>query len=148
MTRKKIFCTFLLAITLILGIGSTGVYANNHSDTTFSFSLSSTHMSGESSKREKQDTSSTYVNVEQVPSKGAWFSVYGYIPVGDAGTMTWVDETKNGRVILTKGKWLVRQYVYERGGRSAKLFVSKYYQDGTVSGKWSPDSQGAYTYAN
>ncbi|WP_163578501.1 hypothetical protein [Gracilibacillus thailandensis] len=124
-------------------------FASNHGDTSFRFSVSTSNNYAYTGSRSKENTTSTYVNVEQVPITYIYADVQGYRPSSVSGTNYWVDETLGGdKVTLSKGKWLVKQLVYENGGRSARLKFQRYYGTGTVSGVWSPDSVGSYPYAN
>ena len=128
---------------------STTVSAANVSDTTYGYELSTSNPVAYTYPRAKQNTSSTYVNVKKVPSVYVYCEVEGYRPTPISGTNIWTNETVGGdAVTLSVGKWLVRQNVYEHGGRSARLKFKKYLMSGTVSGVWSPDSAGSYPYAN
>ncbi|WP_344909874.1 hypothetical protein [Amphibacillus indicireducens] len=72
----------------------------------------------------------------------------GYRPSSGSGSNYWTNETIGGRQVARRGQWLVRQLVYENGGRSARLSFYRHDVAGAVAGKWSPDSVGTYPRLN
>lgn len=105
-------------------------------------------ISGSSYIRDKDSSSSVYVqNVSDYYY--SWVTVYGrksrdntdyevnYNPA-TGQTLTTHDVT-----IPARSQRRVRQFVYERGYRQAKVVFS-----GSGSGWWSPDCDGSYTFAN
>lgn len=144
---KKTFFKALAVSTLLVASMSTVVSASVK-DSTYSFYVNTGDSRGVYlSPREKEDASSTYVNITSTPSKYLYCMVQGYRPAST--TFVWADETVGGAVKLTLGQQLIRQYVYEHGGRMARLHFSdvadKY---GLVQGKWSPDSVGSFRVVN
>lgn len=144
---KKI-CSLMLVTVLACGTFGSVALAKNSADSVYSFGINTNYPIRRTEARAKEDTSSTYVNLTRVPATYIYCDVEGYMPIGYVGEMRWEAKTLNGTVRIGTGKWLIRQQVYEHGGRSARLRFQRYDADGTVSGYWSPDSQGSYTYAN
>lgn len=144
---KKI-CSLMLVTVLACGILGTVVSAKNNADTYYTFHVDAKVQNAYTQARAKEDSSSTYVNLNFAPFTYTYCDVQGYVAEGNTGLMQWKDKTCNGTIIMSLGKWLVRQTVYEHGGRSARLKFRRYNTDGYLGGCWSPDSSGSYTYAN
>ncbi|MBM7542278.1 hypothetical protein [Amphibacillus cookii] len=143
---KKLGVIILSAI-MFLTIIPTPIFAANVKDTSFSFNIQS-NANRYTRSRAKQNSSSTYVHVKQVPAVYIRTNVQGFRPTSGTGSNYWANETIGGQISLRKGQWLIKQLVYENGGRSARLQFKKHSTNGTVSGVWSPDSVGSYPYAN
>lgn len=137
----------ILSVIMILTILPTQTLASNHGDTNYSFTLT-TNSSVTTKERAKNNTTSTYVRLDSVPGSAVLISVEGFRPTGSGGTNVWMNETVGGTQVAKPGQWLVRQNVYERGGRSARLRFQRYSTSGTVNGAWSPDSVGTYPRLN
>lgn len=138
----------LLIGFMSISVFTTAVSAANVTDTSYSFWVAADSPTVYTTARAKENTSSTYVNITKVPSKYAHCDVQGYRPSSD-GKFSWTDETVGNKPVnLTVGKWLVRQNVYEHGGRKARLKFVKDDYNGYVKGLWSPDSAGTYPKAN
>ncbi|MBU5595003.1 hypothetical protein KQI76_07475 [Amphibacillus sp. MSJ-3] len=144
---KKITTLFFLGI-MILTIVPNEVFASNHGDEPFQFYIEASNNRGTTKGRAKKNTTSTYVNIEQLPSAYINLQVQGFRPTSGSGTNVWKNETIGGRQTAGRGQWLVRQLVYENGGRSARLRFDRHGGTGTVKGKWSPDSVGTYPRLN
>ena len=138
----------MLSVIIILTILPTQTLASNHGDTNYSFTLTTSNSSGTTSKRAKNNTTSTYVRLDSVPGSAVLLSEEGLRPTGSTGTNVWMNETVGGTQVATPGQWLVRQNVYERDGRSARLRFQRYSVSGTTNGAWSPDSVGTYPRLN
>lgn len=126
----------------------TSTFASNHGDKYYSFNLNESNKVGYTKSRAKENSTSTYVHIQKVPGSMIKLDVQGFRPVGTGGSNSWRDETVSGTQLMFTGKWLVRQNVYERGGRSARLKFQKYAANGTLYGYWSPDSVGTYPVVN
>lgn len=137
----------ILSVTMFFTLIPTSAFAANVKDRNFKFSITN-DINHYTAARAKENTSSTYVHVEQVPSVYIRTNVQGFRPSSVTGTNYWTNETIGGQISLRKGQWLIKQLVYENGGRSARLQLKKHSTNGTVSGVWSPDSVGSYLYAN
>ena len=144
----KRVCSLVLATVLACGGFGAVASAKNNKDTPYSFYVTTSDQYAYTSARAKEDTSSTYVNLTKVPAAYVYVDVQGYMPSGSSGSMVWLDETYDGRQLMSTGKWLVHQGVYEGGGRSARLKFQRYMTDGSIGGYWSPDSKGTYPYIN
>ncbi|UTR14972.1 hypothetical protein MM221_20965 [Salipaludibacillus sp. LMS25] len=132
-----------LSAIMILTLLPAQVSASNHVDTKFAFRVSTSNNYAATPGRAKHNTTSTYIKIDQVPGAYIYLTVQGFRP-----SHKWVNETKDGRQTATPGQWLVRQSVYENGGRSARLRFQRYGASGVVSGVWSPDSVGSYPRLN
>ncbi|MCZ0703979.1 hypothetical protein J2T56_002214 [Natronobacillus azotifigens] len=145
--RKKTGIILLAAIMILTLVPST-TFASNHEDTEFSFYLTNSTSQVNTQGRAKQNSTSTYVNLSAVPTGFINLDVQGFRPISSTGTNQWRNETIGGTVTVSTGQWLVRQLVFEHGGRSARLRFSRYGGNGAIAGEWSPDSVGSYRYAN
>jgi len=132
----------ILSVIMILTILPTQTLASNYLDTPYSFTLTTTNTSGTTQSRPKKNTSSTYVRIDSVPGSAVLLSVEG----NNSGT--WVNDTVGGTQVARAGRWLVRQNVYERGRRYARLKFQRYSASGITNGAWSPDSVGTYPRLN
>lgn len=138
----------ILSVTMFFTLIPTSAFASNHKDTAFSFSVNVNKPTAYTSSRAKQNTTSTYVHIKRVPAAFIRTDVQGYRPTSGTGSNYWANETIGGTKTLATGQWLIKQLVYENGGRSARLKLQRYSTDGIVSGVWSPDSVGSYPIAN
>lgn len=132
----------MLSVIIILTILPTQTLASNHGDTNYSFTLTTSNSSGTTAKRAKNNTTSTYVRLDSVPGSAVLLSVEGL------RSGTWMNDTVGGTQVATLGAWAVRQNVYERGGRYARLKFQRYSASGTTNGVWSPDSVGNHKLLN
>lgn len=98
-----------------------------------------------STNRSKENTTRVYVNMQTMPGSGAGIRTFGLCPDG-SGNYTWQNKTYVGTAYLySTGKYSVRNWIYEDGGRVAYLEVTSVdYNGGYFSGIWSPDSVGSY----
>lgn len=140
---------FILSISMIFIILPTETLASNYSDTPFSFTLTINTPHQTTTSRAKQNSTSTYVRLDNVPAGSTvLLSVEGYRPTGNGSTKVWMNETIGGTQVARPGRWSVRQLVYENGGRNARLKFQRHSVSGTVNGLWSPDSIGTYPRLN
>lgn len=139
--------TFTLALTAIApaSAASEPQSRKNNADTVFSFVfdiLGKANTTG----RAKQDDSATYIMAYTICGGGFDVYVDGY----DATTGRWVDCTDKAtgqpHLSTTYNPGLIRQWVYERGYRTARLGGHKWFADASATGVWSPDSVGSYRY--
>lgn len=149
--RKKIMSLIMATSMMVVSLAPNIVFAGNTSDTNFSLSVpigGFVYTSG----RQKTDTSSTYVCLTSVPQAGrVKCQVQGEREYNNTGMMIWYNENVGGEdVVITGGKWFIRQNVYEDGARVARLRFQLYAANpGKVVGQWSPDSvAGSGSYAN
>lgn len=131
----------MLSVIMILTILPTETLASNHSDENFSFTFT-TNTPRTTRAREKENATSTYVRLDSVPGSAVLLSVEGL------RSGTWMNDTVGGTQVATLGAWAVRQNVYERGGRYARLKFQRYSASGTTNGVWSPDSVGNHKLLN
>lgn len=144
--KKVIGITALSAGLLFSSLPAT-THAANTGDTAFQFNLN-TASSKYTSARAKQNSTSTYVNINKVPAAYIYLDVQGFRPSGTAGANYWANETIGGTQTAPVGTWRVKQRVYENGGKSARLSIKRYMFDGSTSGVWSPDSVGSDPHLN
>ncbi|UJW58017.1 hypothetical protein HXZ66_11680 [Bacillus sp. A116_S68] len=144
----KKMAPLVLSAIMILTLLPAQAFASNHGDTGFRFNVNTSNNYGTTGSRAKQNTTSTYVKIDQVPAAFIYLHVQGFRPSSTTGSNYWANETVGGRQTATPGQWLVRQMVYENGGRSARLRFQRYSASGTVKGVWSPDSIGSYPRLN
>lgn len=137
-TVTSLFLAGVLASTAMLST----VSANNHSDTNLPNAVVSYYVGAGTASRAKQDKSSTYINNRS----GFVLNTRVFASANSS------NQTKGGvaHINTANGKRLIRQYVYENGYRSCYmgLWAGKTGIIGRISGLWSPDSVGSYTYAN
>ncbi|MCJ7839332.1 hypothetical protein MUB24_00120 [Lederbergia sp. NSJ-179] len=144
---KKRIALFVLSASMMLTLIPSSTFASNVKDRPFSFYVNSS-VGYTTAARAKEDRSSTYVKINQVPVTYIYLDVQGFRPSSVGGTNYWADETIGGTQTARKGEWRVKQNVYENGGRSARLKFKRFTQSGTVSGVWSPDSVGNAPHLN
>ena len=147
MKVKKLMSKISLALALGViasGVSTIPAYAANIKDKEFNFRVGydSTTQAGETTERAKEDSSSVYIKPSNY--RDLCIKTFGY------RNGSWNNDTKNGYAIVTKGEWLIHNYIYERGSRSAKLNITTATPgtSGIATGVWSPDSVGSYTVAN
>lgn len=148
MLKKKIPAMLLISI-MTVNLFSTTVLAANTSDRAFEFSVNMNTKTRITESRAKENTTSTYLNLTQVPTTYIYCDVEGYCPAPNGGVNSWINKNVGGKsVTVPIGQWFIRQTVYESGGRSARLKFTRYATDGRIKGKWSPDSVGSYPIVN
>ena len=134
----------MAGIMVISAVPST-VYAANTEDEYWSFYVDKSVM--KTPAREKENSSSVYVNLQKAPGGYVQAAAEGYVFID--GEYAWYNMTWNRIAVLPSvGKWRIRQTIYENGGRQAKLMIWKYAEKGIASGVWSPDCAGTYPYLN
>lgn len=138
----------ILSVVMFFTLIPSATFAANTTDTAFAFSVNVNKPTVYIGGRAKQNSTSTYVHVYNVPSVYIRTDVQGYRPSSGTGNNYWTNETIGGTVLLKKGQWFIRQLVYENGGRSARLKLQRVSTNGIVSGMWSPDSVGSYPIVN
>lgn len=144
--RKKALA-LLMAGVMLMGCFPATANAANTGDTAWKFSVST--RSQYTSERAKGNQSSTYIRLDEGPNGYVRAAVEGKMPVGDAGYLVWKNMTWNvTSVLVPLGRWRIRQTIFEDGGRSARLRITRYNADGRASGVWSPDCAGSYTPLN
>lgn len=144
---KNIFKKMAVTLTIVSLVSVfTGLPVSaaspNCQDTSWTFYITSSS-NGKTPVRSKNNTSSVYVHVKNVP--------YLYISAKAIGVDNLgreYNDTIGGEVKLYKGKYSIQSWIYERGRRNARLNIRK----GAVTGKyasgvWSPDSVGKYQIA-
>ncbi|HBM79805.1 MAG TPA: hypothetical protein DD426_03050 [Clostridiaceae bacterium] len=145
---KKIGLVLLLSMIVSLGMVFTS-HAANTADTPVQAYIGYAYSDGYDTPA-RAKTNSTSVYIRQDDPYSLWVRTFGYTPTGPNGTMEWTNQTKYGNAILGTGKWAIKNYIYENGGRSAYLNITMA-ESGTwgwVWGAWSPDCAGTYPYAN
>lgn len=138
---KKIF-SLCFAAMMLVSISGTIALANNHANTSFSFSFPA----GQTSKRltevrAKEDTSSMFIRCYTGDMK---FEVWGYGYSNDKG---YVDCPYGGThyAAVGVGKYfptLVKENGFNEGGIVAYNSNSGYPYSWSSTGVWSPDSIG------
>lgn len=153
MKTKKIM-SLLLAVVMIASVCCVSASAaepneiaplNNHTDTEFTFSFPGLGLSN-TEGRAKQDASGTYIKAYTMCNGG--FNVYvdGYNTSGGSwDDCTDKDTRGQPRLSSANTPYLISQWVYERGYRTARLGGFKFLGT-TVTGVWSPDSEGDFPY--
>lgn len=136
--KKKILAVFCMCVCL-MGGSLTVLAENNHQDTRLPSSFISYTTSCKTANRNKTDSSSVYIQ----NTCGMNLKVY----VKSAGN---VNCTYKGSATVKSGKWLLHNTVYEKGYKTCHLQISTANSSvsGKLSGNWSPDSVGSYSYAN
>lgn len=130
-----------MAGVLLTGCFETTVMAGNVTDWTFEYYVTSNYTY--TPKRQKEDTTSTYVLLHSAPTR------YVYCDVQGEKSGIWSDKTLGGTAVLMPlGEWEVRQTVYEDGCQYARLKFQKVTLDGYAAGKWSPDCVGSFPRLN
>ncbi|BDR54676.1 hypothetical protein KIMH_07870 [Bombiscardovia apis] len=133
-SRNKKFAGVVLALVTSLGFAAPAM-ANNHADTSWSFTLTPWNNLGKTGARSKTDTSSVYARVNWRSNTGpvwAWAEAGNSANVGTAVVPIWSGQSVK-----------ISQYIYEWGYRSARLCISDANGDSAtvrVTGVWSPDS--------
>ena len=144
--RKKALA-LLMAGVMMMGCFPATANAANTGDTTWQFYV---HAKEEyTGERAKENSTSTYIRLDEAPDGYVRAAVEGKMPVGDKGYLEWQNKTWNAAAVnVPTGRWRIRQTVYEHGGRSARLRITKCYTDGIARGAWSPDCAGSYPSLN
>lgn len=132
---------------MLLTVLPSSTFAANIGDEKFSFNVN-TSSARYTKARAKENSTSTYVKINQVPYIYVYLDVQGFRPTSGSGTNYWANETIGGQQSATAGEWRVKQTVYENGGRSARLKFQRYAVSAIVSGVWSPDSVGNAPHLN
>lgn len=126
-------------------------FANNHTDVSWSF-YSLYGGSGDATKiNYKEDTTSVYINCTGLSTtSGAYNGYFRATPYGSrtkTGTYSNMVYVKNGISYSAASHAIYRgtvkkmpSYIYEAGGRYAKIHYSTSYGHTGFSGVWSPDS--------
>jgi len=148
MKLKKILTT-LIAIMVTTSITTIPASASTQ-DNYFSFYVGWNYSdAGITSAHDKEDASYTYMYNQS--TMDLWVRAWGYTPTGPDGSMQWTIQTKNFYAIVPVGEYFITQYVYENGGRSEYLEITKATKStlfDQANGLWSPDSVGSYPIAN
>ncbi len=143
-------------ILLVMSVGFP-VSANNHSDTSFEFSLPDwQYVTIYTPGRYKSDTSSSYVYFYDTTDY--WLQAYGvhFSIWGGESSQTWIENCTSpggygAPIIYPDQKRLIRQNVCEWGYDYAFIAASAPTPGAAgacPAGLWSPDSVGSYPYAN
>ena len=135
---RKRFVVFLLIVVLAFG-AIVPTYANNHSDTEFTFTVGSM-LTPYTPARSKTDSSPVYVYYQAGPEK-----LYAY--VSNANFLILNSGTGVG-IISAGDAWRIHTHVYESGYTSCRLLSSNNPYAGIATGLWSPDSVGNQPFAN
>lgn len=151
MKAKKLLALGFAAIMMVSAMALPASAAeiqpmNNHDDTSFAFSFNNLGRSN-TTGRAKQDDTGTYINAYTMCNGGFDVYVDGY----NTNTGNWVDCTDKAtrgqpHLRTTYNPGLISQWVYENGYRTARLGGYKLFASQSVTGVWSPDSQGSYRY--
>lgn len=134
----------LLAATISLGTigGAMPVFANNYTDTNFTFNYGNSMKY--TSARAKTDTSKLYMKCDSVSVSGASYTAHA---IGTNSTsVIGADCSKGYTYYFTAGtaKYLT-SWVKENGYKYARIGAVPNYSYGfTAKGKWSPDNYNKY----
>lgn len=139
---KRLFTILGLFIIAAFAI-SLPVSATNTSNTSYTFNFDFFGKSN-TSGREKQDASSTYIKCTQLPSNGFWV----YVDGATSSNGPWTDRTIGEAKVTRTGEFFINQLVYENGERYARLGGFCWGASQSAKGEWSPDSVGSYPVLN
>lgn len=142
--RIKKLSAVILTGTIVLGtIGMTSpVLANNHTDTSFSFTYANSMRY--TSARTKQDTSSVYMKCNSISVSNASYTAHA---IGTNTTSVIGEDCSQGHTYnFTAGTIsYMRNWVYEYGFTYARIGASPNYSyNFTATGVWSPDNYQGY----
>lgn len=134
--KRKKRGALLLGIALAGGIllstvPALGVTTNQ----SYNFNFSGTGATQGTGSRAKDSSSEVYLRITSITMNRVNF----YVDSWENGT--WVNRTRGGVAVgYYPGHFLISNYVYENGGRSARLTAMSPDGKGSVSGMWSPDT--------
>jgi len=135
---KKRVISACLAVMLVASIGVLSVSASNHSDTSYSFSFSPTHMADYTGPRQKLDNSSVYMLCNSI-----YKSYTAHVVAEPDTSSTIIDVSGNHTYQFVRvGDWhKMINYAKEWGYNWAGIIgTSDYSTYSSASGVWSPDS--------
>ena len=151
--KVKILVALMMAMVLTAGVLAVPASANTRSaeDSFFDGWAGYVYNNYDpfcTGSREKENDSSIYIenySVVKLKVRGE-----GFI------RSVWENETCNGNrrygsATVPQGEYFINTWIYEDGGRSARLAINSAENSGQkryVYGKWSPDSVGSYPVAN
>lgn len=105
------------------------------SNQSYNFTFSGTGATQGTGSRSKSTSSEVYLRISSISMNRVNF----YVDSRENGT--WINRTRGGVAVgYYPGHFLISNYVYENGGRSARLTAMSPDGKGSVSGMWSPDT--------
>lgn len=149
MKNGKRIISLCCAIIAILSVLAVSAFASNYTDEGFAFTVY-TDVVKLLDWREKTDTTPIYLYIKTGTTSPIRVSALGAIESSDVMTdLTCVHGAYAAYVTCSVGvKYSVHSFVYECGYDLASLqFWNPYSTSNYITGVWSPDSVGTYTYA-
>ena len=144
---KKILAGICVAAASAVILMPSPAFANNHKDQDWSFYTSYGGSGYLSDADDKQDASSVYIKCTSSSVGGTSFIAVPYGAKKKTGTYSNMAYMKNG-ISYSAAKHTIKSgtekkmisYIYEAGGRYAKIHYDTTSGHVTFKGKWSPDS--------
>lgn len=110
----------------------------NNIDEAYHFDLWTAGQTAGTNYREKQDSSATYINIQQYTARNTNLYVDG------SNTQSGGVNTNDWDVSARLGQYLIHNECFEWGYRYARLTALTHSGGGIMAGVWSPDSQWSY----
>lgn len=144
---KKIIVSFA-AVVAVASSTTLPVFAANTTDTTLPTSFIGYTQNATTEVRSKTNTSSCYVY--NTSGMTLWIYANGGSKPASVNSTYSTGTTIGGYAKVLPGKYVIKQYIYENGYRSAWLNISTGSSSvsGYCKGLWSPDTAGSYPSAN
>lgn len=137
---KKKFYSIVLFAALLMAFGSMTAFANNSSDTTFSFEFPFGKNTVYTAARSKTDASSSYMKLTTMSNKS--YSYNATVVNSNYANFSKVWTNRFTSTDINRGRYL-SNYAKENGARSVRIKGTRVGSTNIeywMSGVWSPDS--------